>query len=45
MKNILWFTLLISSFAFSQKLKKADKQILTGLQTHIGYLADDRLEG
>ena len=29
----------------SQKLKKADKVILQGLETHIRYLADDKLEG
>ncbi len=30
---------------FPQKVKKADKIILTDLQTHIHYLADDKLEG
>jgi aminopeptidase YwaD len=29
----------------SQKLKKTDKVILADLQTHIRYLADDKLEG
>ena len=29
----------------AQKLKKADKTIVTNLQAHIGYLADDKLEG
>lgn len=37
--------LAISLFSFSQKLKKAEKQIVTNLQTHIGFLADDKLEG
>jgi aminopeptidase YwaD len=30
---------------FSQKLKKADKLIVENLKAHIGYLADDKLEG
>jgi peptidase M28-like protein len=30
---------------FSQKLKKADKVTLANLETHIRYLADDKLEG
>ncbi len=37
--------LAISLFSFSQKLKKAEKQIVTNLQSHIGFLADDKLEG
>lgn len=32
-------------FAQKQKLKKADKVTITNLQTHISYLADDKLEG
>ena len=41
------FVLLINfaSQAFSQKLKKPDKIILSNLETHIRYLADDKLEG
>lgn len=35
----------ISLFSFSQKLKKAEKQIVANLQSHIGFLADDKLEG
>lgn len=31
--------------AFSQKLKKADKAVLTNLENHIKFLADDKLEG
>jgi hypothetical protein len=31
--------------AFSQRLKKADKITLANLQSHIHYLADDKLEG
>jgi len=51
MKRIFWFALLSFQFATAQKLskgsfgKKADKTVLTNLQTHIGYLADDKLEG
>ncbi len=45
MKRILWFLLLISTFSSAQKLKKADKFVLAGLQTHISFLADDKLEG
>ncbi len=32
-------------FAGAQKLKKGDKIILSGLEKHINYLADDKLEG
>jgi aminopeptidase YwaD len=45
MKRLLWLSLLVTSFATAQKLKKADKVILTNLQTHVTYLADDKLEG
>ncbi len=30
---------------FSQKLKKADKVVISSLQAHVSYLADDKLEG
>ncbi len=45
MKLILWLVLLISTGVSAQKIKKADKLVLAGLQTHITYLADDKLEG
>ena len=45
MKHLLWLTLVISFAATAQKLKKADKQVLSNLQAHIGFLADDKLEG
>jgi hypothetical protein len=45
MKRIFWFALFTTQFAVAQKLKKADKLIVTGLQMHIGYLSDDKLEG
>lgn len=37
--------LLTSLLSFSQKLKKADKAAIAQLQSHIAYLADDKLEG
>ncbi len=51
--NLLIAFLLIHLLAPAQKLRKADreqlkkteKSVLPGLQAHIGYLADDRLEG
>jgi aminopeptidase YwaD len=45
MKYFLCLVILTSQFAVAQKIKKADKVILTNLQTHIAYLADDKLEG
>jgi aminopeptidase YwaD len=45
MKRIVWLVVLTTQFAAAQKLKKADKVIVTNLQTHIGFLADDKLEG
>ena len=45
MKRLLWLVLLISTAGFAQKLKKADKAVIANLETHIGFLADDKLEG
>ncbi len=45
MKHFLWLVLLISTVSSAQKLKKADKLVLTNLKTHIEFLADDKLEG
>ena len=49
MKRIFWLLLIISTVATAQKNKKAqlkaDKLVITALQTHIGFLADDKLEG
>jgi aminopeptidase YwaD len=45
MKRILWLVFFISTVSSAQKIKKADKQVITNLQTHIGFLADDKLEG
>jgi hypothetical protein len=45
MKYFIWLILLISSTGSAQKLKKADKAVIANLKTHIGFLADDKLEG
>lgn len=49
MKRILWLVLLVSTAGLAQKKNKAqakaDNLVLTALQTHIGFLADDKLEG
>lgn len=42
----LLIILLLASFSsVGQKLKKADKVVITNLQAHITFLADDKLEG
>lgn len=45
MKRFLVLLLFVSATVSAQKLKKADKQVISNLQSHIGYLADDKLEG
>lgn len=53
MKRIFWLLLLASTVCNAQKNKKAqakaqlkaDKVVLASLQSHIGFLADDKLEG
>jgi hypothetical protein len=53
MKRIFYLLLLVSTIASAQKNKKAkikaqikaDNTVLTALQSHIGFLADDKLEG
>ena len=45
MKYILAIFLFCSQFSFAQKNSKADKKIIKNLQSHINYLADDKLEG
>jgi len=45
MKYFTLVLLLSFQFTHAQKLKKADKAIISNLQAHIGYLADDKLEG
>jgi aminopeptidase YwaD len=41
----LIFSQTFSPFAISQKLRKADKEIITELQTDIGSLSNDKMEG
>lgn len=45
MKKILLLCILAAPATQAQKLKKADKQIVQQLKAHVGYLADDKLEG
>ena len=45
MKYFFFLVAFSTQLAVAQKLKKADKLVLTNLQTHIAYLADDKLEG
>ena len=49
MKWIFWLLLLISTVGTAQKKKKAqikaDNLVINALQNHIGFLADDKLEG
>ncbi|MEP6951665.1 MAG: M20/M25/M40 family metallo-hydrolase [Ginsengibacter sp.] len=45
MRSTLFFLLLFAQFASAQKPKKRDKIIVDSLQSEIGYLASDRLEG
>ncbi len=37
--------LIVTTATFGQKMKKADKIVVDNLKAHIGYLADDKLEG
>ncbi|OQP67201.1 hypothetical protein A3860_02235 [Niastella vici] len=43
--RLLIVLLFASLSSVGQKLKKADKVMITNLQAHIAYLADDKLEG
>jgi aminopeptidase YwaD len=45
MKYFFCLLLVTAQSAIAQKLKKADKLVLTGLQAHINFLASDKLEG
>jgi aminopeptidase YwaD len=45
MKYLSFVFLFLFHNSYAQKLKKADKAIISSLQTHIAYLADDKLEG
>ena len=44
-KHLFLFFFFAATLAQAQKLKKEDKQLVANLQTHIQYLADDKLEG
>jgi aminopeptidase YwaD len=45
MKKVYLLLLVTVQLTHAQKLKKADKNIIAGLQQHITYLAADKLEG
>lgn len=45
MKKLICLLAFFPSLAIAQKLKKADKELAEDLKEHIGYLADDKLEG
>src|SRR5687767_1209195 len=45
LRNLLSFLLILNLSVAAQKLKKADQAIIKNLQTHIGYLSGDKLEG
>ena len=43
--KLLFATFLLATGVFGQKIKKEDKLTLANLKTHVGFLADDKLEG
>ncbi|MET0466138.1 MAG: M20/M25/M40 family metallo-hydrolase [Chitinophagaceae bacterium] len=43
--KVAFSLILLATAGSAQKLKKTDKLIISNLQTHISYLADDKLEG
>jgi hypothetical protein len=45
MKYFFWLFLFSFQSTQAQKIKKADKITLSNLQSHISYLADDKLQG
>ncbi len=45
MKHFLLLLVLFTKISFAQTVVKADEKIIANLQTHINYLADDKLEG
>ena len=45
MKNVLLVVLLFCQSASSQRLKKADKEVIENLRSEITFLANDKLEG
>ena len=45
MRKTLFLCLLFCQAVAAQKLKKEDKQLLSSLQQHVQFLANDKLEG
>ena len=45
MKYFFWLFLFSFQLSHAQKIKKADKVTFSNLQSHISYLADDKLQG
>lgn len=45
MKQLVLLFIFLPAVTLAQKLKKADKAIVSNLQAHVGFLADDKLEG
>ncbi|HTL09830.1 MAG TPA: hypothetical protein VL307_16265, partial [Chitinophagaceae bacterium] len=41
----LFILFLVAGSTQAQKLKKADKAVISNLEAHVGYLSDDKLEG
>jgi aminopeptidase YwaD len=45
-RHVVFLPLLLAAgLTYAQKIRKEDKALLSGLQTHISFLADDKLEG
>lgn len=44
-QSFILLFLFAATFAEGQKLKKGDRELVSNLQHHIGFLADDKLEG
>jgi aminopeptidase YwaD len=42
---LMAMAILVTTAARSQKIKKSDKLVISQLQAHVAYLADDKLEG
>ena len=45
MKKLFFLIIMAPVVVFGQKLKKADRQIVDALKSHIYFLSDDKLEG
>ena len=42
---VMAITIFGSLPAYAQKIKKSDKLVISQLESHISYLADDKMEG